>query len=75
VLAAGLKPTHLDWHCLRLGNHGDVFEVMLRLAREYGLALRVIGRTWIEKVQSLGLPCSDYDFLDSYMLNPVDPAA
>jgi chitin disaccharide deacetylase len=75
VLAAGLKPTHLDWHALRIGGRADIFDVMLRLAREYGLALRVLGRSWIEQVQSQGLPCNDYDFLDSYLLDPVDKAA
>ena len=72
VLAAGLKPTHLDWHALRLGGRAAIFDVMLRLAREYGLALRVAGRSWIEKVQSQGFPTNDYDFLDSYLLDPVD---
>lgn len=24
VLAAGLKPTHLDWHCLRIGGREDI---------------------------------------------------
>lgn len=75
VLAAGLTPTHLDWHCLRIGGRADIFEVMLRLAREYGLALRVAGRSWIENVQSQGLPSNDYDFLDSYLLDPVDKSA
>jgi predicted glycoside hydrolase/deacetylase ChbG (UPF0249 family) len=75
VLAAGLKPTHLDWHALRIGDRGDIVEVMLKLAKEYGLALRVMGRAWIEKVQSQGLPCNDYDFLDSYGLDPVDKSA
>ena len=56
VLAAGLKPTHLDWHALRFGGRTDIFDLMIRLAKEYGLALRVIGRPAIEKVQSQGLP-------------------
>jgi predicted glycoside hydrolase/deacetylase ChbG (UPF0249 family) len=75
VLAAGLRPTHLDWHCLRIGDRADIFDVMLRLAREYGLALRVAGRSWIEKLQSRGFPTNDYDFLDSYSLDPVNKAA
>ena len=75
VLAAGLRPTHLDWHALRIGNRADVFEVMFRLAREYGLALRVAGRSRIEELQSRGLPTNDYDFLDSYLLDPVNKAA
>ncbi len=75
VRAARLKPTHLDWHCLRISSREDILELMLRLAREYGLALRVAGRSWIEKVQSQGLPTNDYDFLDSYLLDPVTKAA
>jgi chitin disaccharide deacetylase len=74
VLAAGLTPTHLDWHALRIGGRADIFDVMQRLARDYGLALRVRGRSWIETVQSQGLPSNDYDFLDSYLLDPLDKA-
>lgn len=48
---------------------------MLILAREYRLALRVFGRSWIEKVQSQGMPANDHDFLDSYLLDPVTRAA
>lgn len=68
VLAAKLKPTHLDWHSIRIHRRPDFFEVMFKLAREYGLALRVRERASIEKVQAQGLPCNDYDFLDSYGL-------
>lgn len=75
VLAAKLKPTHLDWHALRLGAREDILQLMLGLAREYGLALRVMGRSWIEKVQSQGLPTSDYDFLDSYLVDSSNKAA
>ena len=75
VLAAGLRPTHLDWHCLRIGGRDDIFELMLGLAGEYGLALRVTGRSWIKKLQSQGLPTNDYDFLDSYSLDPVEKAS
>lgn len=75
VLSAGLRPTHLDWHALRIGGRMDIFELMLRLAKEYGLALRVMGQALIEKVQSLGLPSNDCDFLDSYLLDPVNKSA
>jgi predicted glycoside hydrolase/deacetylase ChbG (UPF0249 family) len=75
VLAAGLKPAHLDWHALRFGDRTDIFDLMFSLAKEYGLALRVIGRTAIEKLQSQGFPTIDYDFLDSYGIDPdVKPA-
>ena len=75
VLAAGLHPTHLDWHALRIDDQQAIAGLMFRLAREYGLALRVRGRAAIERVQRLGLPCNDDDFLDSYSLDPVDQPA
>jgi len=75
VLAAGLHPTHLDWHSLRISSRGDIFEVMFRLARAYGLALRVFTRACIDKLQSQGFPTNDYDVLDSYLLDPTTKAA
>ncbi len=75
ALAAQLKPSHLDWHCLRFGSRLDIFDLMLGLAKEYGLALRVVGRQLIERVQGQGLPTNDYDFLDSFRLDLVDKAA
>jgi predicted glycoside hydrolase/deacetylase ChbG (UPF0249 family) len=75
VLAAGLHPTHLDWHSLRISSRWDIFDVMFRLAREYGLALRVFTRSFIEKLQSQGFPTNDYDVLDSYLLGPATKAA
>lgn len=69
VLNAGLKPTHLDWHSLRISNRMDIHEIMFKLAREYGLALRVAGSDWTDEVQRRGLPCNDDHFLDSYMLD------
>jgi predicted glycoside hydrolase/deacetylase ChbG (UPF0249 family) len=74
VLAAGLHPTHLDWHSLRIAGRPDIFDVMFRLAREYGLALRVMFRAWAPALQSRGLPTNDYDVLDSYQLNPATKA-
>ncbi|MGZ9236015.1 MAG: hypothetical protein ACXW4E_10870 [Anaerolineales bacterium] len=32
-------------------------------------------RSWIEKIQSQGFPTNDHDFLDSYLLDPVDRLA
>jgi predicted glycoside hydrolase/deacetylase ChbG (UPF0249 family) len=69
VLSFGLRPTHLDWHCLRLDGWDAVSEVMLELAREYGLAMRVVVRSQIARVQGLGLPANDRGFLDSYQLD------
>lgn len=75
VLAAGLEPTHLDWHALRIGGRADIVMLMVRLAKDYGLALRVFGQSTIEDLQRRGLPTNDYDFLDSYLLDPVDKQA
>ncbi len=77
VLAAHTlrKPTHLDWHCLRFGGRLDIFDLLLGLAKEYGLALRVVGQPLIEKVQGQGLPTSDYDFMDSFRIDLVDKPA
>lgn len=75
VLAADLKPTHLDWHSLRLARKPEIFDVLFELAREYGLALRVRERPFIEKVQRQGLPANDYDFLDSYSLGSAGKLA
>ncbi|MFZ6026206.1 MAG: polysaccharide deacetylase family protein [Chloroflexota bacterium] len=74
VLAAGLRPTHLDWHSLRIGGREDVLALLFRLAQEYGMALRVLGRGFTAKLQGLGFPTNDYDFLDSYGLDPARKA-
>ncbi|HML23800.1 MAG TPA: polysaccharide deacetylase family protein [Aggregatilinea sp.] len=69
VLAAGLKPTHVDWHCLHSGGRSDIFDLTMGLAKEYGLALRVASHPFIEQVQSQGLPTDDYDLLDSFSVD------
>jgi predicted glycoside hydrolase/deacetylase ChbG (UPF0249 family) len=71
VMAAQLAPTHLDWHCLLDGGRPDIFDLTMGLAREYGLALRVMSRSFVEKVQSQGLPTVDHGVLDSFAL-PLD---
>jgi len=75
VLSAGLRPAHLDWHCLLDGGREDVFELTLGLAREYGLALRVAGGERIGRLQRMGLPTADRAFLDSFSLPPGDKPA
>ena len=69
VLAAQLKPTHLDWHCLADGGRPDISDLTLALAREYGLAMRVHDRGFAGKCQRLGLPVDDYEVLDSYHMS------
>jgi hypothetical protein len=74
VLAAGLKPAHLDWHAIRLDNRVEIFNLMFKLAKEYGMALRIPSMKYIQKIRKQNLPCNDYDFLDSYTLHSVSKA-
>jgi chitin disaccharide deacetylase len=75
VLAASLRPTHLDWHCLRDGGRSDVFDMTLGLAREYGLALRVFDATRSERLQRQGLPATDHGVVDSTRLETAGKAS
>ena len=75
VLAAGLSPTHLDWHCLYNGGRADIFELTVKLAQEYGLAVRVFDRSTGEALQQKALPTNDHDVLDSYRLALVEKSA
>lgn len=75
VLAAGLKPSHLDSHC-NLHLRGDnIFDMTVDLAREYGLALRVSDKPFISKLQRQGYPTNDHDLLDSYRIDTRDKPA
>jgi predicted glycoside hydrolase/deacetylase ChbG (UPF0249 family) len=49
---SGLRPTHLDAHQYRLLNGKDVFEVYLRLGREYGLPVLVTHK-WFSRLSFL----------------------
>jgi hypothetical protein len=71
VLNAGLKPAHLDWHSIHVDERPEIYELLLRLAKEFGMALRMTGQTWIQKVQAIDLPCNDHDLLDSWTIDPA----
>lgn len=75
VLHTKLVPDHLDWHCLHHGGRGDIFELTVRLAKEYGLALRVSDRPLIEDLQQQGLPTNDHALLNSYEFDPASKSA
>jgi len=75
VLAAGLEPTHLDWHSLRISGRMDILELMFGLAREYGLAMRTFTRAFSDRVRQAGLPANDHDVLDSYLIDPAEKPA
>ena len=66
ALDGGLSPTHLDWHCLGDGGRGDIFDLGLALADEYGLAARVWLDDGCQKARSLGRPAVDGTWLDSF---------
>jgi predicted glycoside hydrolase/deacetylase ChbG (UPF0249 family) len=68
VLSAGLRPTHLDWHCLYDGGRDDVFDMTVGLAGEYGQALRVFDAARSERLQQRGLPAADHGVVDSTRL-------
>jgi predicted glycoside hydrolase/deacetylase ChbG (UPF0249 family) len=74
VLAAQLRPTHLDWHCLADGGRADIFDLTLGLAQEYGLALRIHAQTAAAKCRRVDMPTADHDLLDSYALGANDKA-
>lgn len=71
-LGAGLAPTHLDSHCGIHTRREDIFDMTARLAREFGLALRVGVRAFSEKLQRQGFVTDDHETLDSYRLESND---
>jgi hypothetical protein len=75
VLAARLRPTHLDWHCLADGGRPDIFDLTLGLAREYGLALRIHDPALAARWRRAGLPANDHGVLDSFSLDTDGKAA
>jgi chitin disaccharide deacetylase len=66
VLRAGLRPTHLDWHCLADGGRDDIFDLSLALADEYGLAIRAWLEAGSRKARRAGRPAVDHPFSDSF---------
>lgn len=74
VLAAGLRPTHLDWHCLADGGRPDIFQLTFRLAREHGLAVRVHLPESAAICRQHMLPIHDHAVLDSYRYAPSGKA-
>jgi predicted glycoside hydrolase/deacetylase ChbG (UPF0249 family) len=68
ALAEGLHPQQLDSHCNIHDAREDIFWMTVRLAREYGLALRVHQPELIQALKGQGLPTLDYPDLDSFDL-------
>jgi chitin disaccharide deacetylase len=74
VLDAGLQPTHLDWHCLLEGGRDDILQLTIRLALEYGLAMRVHRATTFDALMRRGLPASDHPTHDTYGIDAATKA-
>jgi predicted glycoside hydrolase/deacetylase ChbG (UPF0249 family) len=75
VLATSLKPTHLDWHCLFNGGRADIFEMTVKLAKEYGLAMRVFDRSTGEALRGQGLPTDEHQVVDTFKLDIAGKSA
>jgi hypothetical protein len=75
VVDAGLRPTHLDWHCLGAGGRDDVLDLTVSLAGEHGLAVRVWLDPGRQRLRRRGLPVLDNGFLDSFRLDLDGKAA
>ncbi|WP_327391840.1 ChbG/HpnK family deacetylase [Streptomyces sp. NBC_01186] len=75
VAAAGLTPTHLDWHCLADGGRPDIFDLTLALADEHGLAVRAWLPSSHERLGRRGLTSVEHDFVDSFTLDPATKEA
>lgn len=71
MLDAGVRPTHLDWHCLADGGRDDIFDLTLELAVEYDLGIRAWTDHGRDAVRSRGRTAQDHPFLDSFAA-PVD---
>lgn len=69
VLASGLRPTHVDWHCLYSGGRADIFDLTARLATEFGFALRVDYDPFAGDLRRRGLPTADHGLLDSFAID------
>lgn len=68
VLEAGLRPTHLDWHCLADGGREDIFDLTLALANEYHLGIRAWTERGREQLRAVGRIAQDQPFLDSFAI-------
>jgi predicted glycoside hydrolase/deacetylase ChbG (UPF0249 family) len=75
VLATSLKPTHLDWHCLFNGGRADIFELTVKLAKEYDLAMRVFDRPTGEALRRQGLPTDEHHVVDTFKLDIAGKSA
>lgn len=72
VFDLGLKPTHLDSHCHVHTRKARIFDIVVGLAREYGLGIRATRQPLIGRIQANGLPVPDHPVLDSFDIETAD---
>ena len=74
VLGLGLEPTHLDSHYGPHEQRQDIFDLVVRLAREYGLAVRAGSPHLVRSLLEQGLPAAEHGVLDSGRIPPQEKA-
>lgn len=74
VRTLGLQPTHLDTHYGPHEYRHDIFDLVFRLAREYGLAMRAGSPHLVESLLAQGLPVAEHGVLDSGRIPPEQKA-
>jgi len=75
VLGLGLKPTHLDSHYGPHEQRQDIFDLVVSLAREFGLAVRAGSPDLVQSLLEQGLPAAEHGVLDSGRIPPEAKAA
>lgn len=75
VLGLGLKPTHLDSHYGPHEQRQDIFDLVVSLAREFGLAVRAGSPDLVRGLLVQGLPAAEHGVLDSGRISPEAKAA
>ncbi len=65
-LDTGLRPTHLDWHCLADGGREDLFDLTLALAEEYRTGIRAWSDHGRRTLRRRGRASQNQPFLDSF---------
>ena len=74
VRSLGLEPSHLDTHYGPHEIRQDIFDLVLRLAREYGLAMRAGSPHLVESLLAQGLPAAEHGVLDTGRIPPEQKA-
>lgn len=74
VLGLGLEPTHLDSHYGPHEQRQDIFDLVVSLAREHGLAVRAGSPDLVQSLLEQGLPAAEHGVLDSGRIPPEEKA-